>query len=177
MGIGQWEILATPLQMATVAMTVGNLGWRPYPHLVRGIEDRTTGQTQLLPYLARQQVFSADILAELFPMMQHVVQEGSGARIGRNPVNYYSLKDHVAGKTGTAEQEDQSGRLYNVVWFISFAPVEDPQLAIAVVIERGNIISGEAVEVARGIWEKAVLLYPELFLSQPTPFVQESPAE
>jgi cell division protein FtsI/penicillin-binding protein 2 len=54
----------------------------------------------------------------------------------------------------------------NVVWFISFAPVEDPQIAIAVVIEKGKkIISGEAVEVARGIWEKAVLFYPELFLT------------
>jgi cell division protein FtsI/penicillin-binding protein 2 len=48
-------------------------------------------------------------------------------------IPYYSLKDHVAGKTGTPEVEDQQGK-YNVVWFISFAPVENPQIAIAVVI-------------------------------------------
>jgi cell division protein FtsI/penicillin-binding protein 2 len=163
MGIGQWEILATPLQMATVAMTVGNFGLRPYPHLVRGIEDRTAGEIRYLPYPKKQQVFSAQIFAELFPMMQHVVQMGSGVRMTRSTIPYYSLKDHVAGKTGTAEVEDQSGRKDNVVWFISFAPIENPQVAIAVVIEKGQIISGEAVEVARGIWEKAVLLYPELF--------------
>jgi cell division protein FtsI/penicillin-binding protein 2 len=166
MGIGQWEILATPLQMATVAMTVGNLGQRPYPHLLKGIEDRVSGQTQFLPYPAKVQVFSADMLTELFPMMQHVVQKGSAIRMTRSTIKYYSLRDHVAGKTGTAEQEDRSGQKVNVVWFISFAPVENPQLAIAVVIERGKIISGEAVEVARGIWEKAVLLYPELFFQE-----------
>ena len=83
--------------------------------------------------------------------------------MARSKVPYYSLKDHVAGKTGTAEVEDQLRRKYNVVWFISFVPVENPQLALAIVIEKGPIISGEAVEIARGIWEKAVLLYPELF--------------
>lgn len=165
MGIGQWEILATPLQMATVAMTVGNLGLRPYPHIIKRIEDRATRKTRTFPYPKKQQVFSAHVLAELFPMMQHVVQLGSGVRMARSTAKYYSLKDHVAGKTGTAEVEDQRGRKYNVVWFISFTPVENPQLALAVVIEKGPIISGEAVEVARGIWEKAVLLYPELFLA------------
>ena len=77
------------------------------------------------------------------------------------------MKDHVAGKTGTAEIEDARGRKYNVVWFISFIPVEQPQLALAVVIEKGPIISGEAVDVARGIWEKAVLLFPKLFAALP----------
>lgn len=163
MGIGQWEILATPLQMATIAMTVGNLGQRPYPHLIRGIHDPVTTDVRWLPYPQRKRVFEPGVMAELIPMMQHVVQRGSGVRMARSTIPYYSLKDHVAGKTGTAEVEDQRGRKTNVVWFISFAPAERPQLAIAVVIEKGSIISGEAVEVARGIWEKAVLLYPELF--------------
>ena len=166
MGIGQWEILATPLQMATVAMTVGNLGVLPYPHIVAGIEDLTDQTVRRFPYPQKQEVLSSNVLAELVPMMQHVVQRGSGVRMTRSRIPYYSLKDHVAGKTGTAEVEDQYGRKYNVVWFISFAPVENPQMAIAVVIEKGPIISGEAVEVARSIWEKATLFYPESF---PTP--------
>ncbi len=163
MGIGQWEILATPLQMATVAMTIGNRGLRPYPHIVAGIEDRTSQTIRRFPYPQEKQVFARQVLTELFPMMQHVVQRGSAVRMTRSTIPYYSLKDHVAGKTGTAEVEDQRGRKSNVVWFVSFVPVENPQLALAVVIEKGPIISGEAVEVARGIWEKAVLLYPELF--------------
>jgi peptidoglycan glycosyltransferase len=163
MGIGQWEILATPLQMATVAMTVGNLGLRPYPHLVKGIENRTDGVIRYLPYPKKEQVFPAQLFTELFPMMQHVVQMGSGVRMARSNIPYYSLKDHVAGKTGTAEVEDPDGKKYNVVWFLSFVPVENPQMAIAVVIEKGPIGSGEAVEIARGIWEKAVLLYPDIF--------------
>ncbi len=166
MGIGQWEILATPLQMATVAMTVGNQGLRPYPHLVQGIQDRANQEIRFFSYPEPKRVFSADTLIELFPMMQHVVQQGSAIRITRSTIPYYSLKDHVAGKTGTAEVEQIVNglrRKYNVVWFISFAPVENPKLALAVMIEKGPIISGEAVEIARGIWEKAVLLYPELF--------------
>lgn len=167
MGIGQWDILATPLQMATVAMTVGNLGLRPYPHILAGIVDGRTGQTRLFPYPRKEDVFSEDVMLELFPMMQHVVQTGSAARMAHSSVPYYSMKDHVAGKTGTAEIEDARGRKYNVVWFISFIPVEQPQLALAVVIEKGPIISGEAVDVARGIWEKAVLLFPKLFVALP----------
>lgn len=163
MGIGQWEILATPLQMATVAMTVGNHGLRPYPHLVKAIQNRADGTIRTLPYPQKEQVFPAELFNELVPMMQHVVQMGSAVRMTQSRIPYYSLKDHVAGKTGTAEVEDQRGRKSNVVWFISFAPVENPQIAIAVVIEKGPIISGEAVEVARGIWEKAVLLFPESF--------------
>ncbi len=164
MGIGQWEILATPLQMAMVAMTVGNRGLRPYPHIVTGLEDLAGQTMKTFPYPKKQPVLSGQMLTELFPMMQHVVQKGSGVRMARSTIPYYSLKDHVAGKTGTAEVEDpKSRRKLNVVWFISFAPVEHPQLAIAVTIEKGPIISGEAVEVARSIWEKAVLLYPELF--------------
>ena len=164
MGIGQWEILATPLQMATVAMTVGNQGLRPYPHIVAGIESVVDDNSaKMFPYPAKVRSFEPAVMNELFPMMQHVVQRGSAIRLTRSTAKYYSLKDHVAGKTGTAEVEDQNRRKLNVIWFISFAPVENPQMAIAVVIERGKIISGEAVEVARGIWEKAVLLYPEWF--------------
>ncbi len=175
MGIGQWEILATPLQMATVAMTVGNLGMRPYPHLLAGIEDLKGGKTRWFPLPPKTEVFSKSVMAEMFPMMQHVVQQGSATRITRSTIPYYTLKDHVAGKTGTAEVEDQGGKKYNVIWFISFAPVENPQVALAIVIEKGPVISGEAVDVARGIWEKAILLFPELFAASPTVVPQTPP--
>ena len=99
------------------------------------------------------------------------MQRGSAIRLTRSTAKYYPLKDQVAGKTGTAEVEDQNRRKLNVVWFISFAPVENPQMAVVVTIERGKIISGEAVEVARGIWENAVLLYPQWF---PSPSAQEA---
>ena len=163
MGIGQWEIQATPLQMATVAMTVGNAGLRPYPHLVKAIENRADGKIRKLIYPPKEQAFPAQLFTELTPMMQHVVQAGTARRIAASTIPYYALKDHVAGKTGTAEVENPNGSKSNVIWFLSFAPVEKPQLALVIVIERGPVISGEAVEVARGIWEKAVLLYPEMF--------------
>lgn len=171
-GIGQWEVLATPLQMATVAMTVGNLGMRPFPHLLAGIEDLKSQKIRWFPLPPKTEVFSKEVMAELFPMMHHVVLQGSATRITRSTIQYYPLKEQVAGKTGTAEVEDQSGKKYNVIWFISFAPIENPQLALAIVIEKGPVISGETVDVARGIWEKAILLFPELF---PTPKAPEPP--
>ncbi|GAK51047.1 peptidoglycan glycosyltransferase [Candidatus Moduliflexus flocculans] len=174
-GIGQWEVQATPLQMATVAMTVGNLGMRPFPHLLAGIEDLKEQKIRWFPLPPKTEVFSKDVMAELFPMMHHVVLQGSATRITRSTIQYYPLKEQVAGKTGTAEVEDQSGKKYNVIWFISFAPIENPQLALAIVIERGPVISGETVDVARGIWEKAILLFPELFPTPNAPAPQAPP--
>ena len=174
-GIGQWEVLATPLQMATVAMTVGNFGMRPFPHLLAGIEDLKERNIRWFPLPPKTEVFSKEVMAEMFPMMHHVVLQGSATRITRSTIQYYPLKEQVAGKTGTAEVEDQSGKKYNVIWFISFAPIENPQLALAIVIERGPVISGETVDVARGIWEKAILLFPELFPTPKAPETQTPP--
>lgn len=164
MGIGQWEIQATPLEMALVAMTIGNSGLRPYPHLIKGIQDGETGQIKYFRYPDKKRVLSVEAAEALKPMMQKVVQDGTAIRISMSKIPYYSLKYHVFGKTGTAEVQGENGKKSNIAWFLSVAPIENPKIALALVIEKGAIISREPVMVARDIWEKLVLLYHDQFL-------------
>jgi peptidoglycan glycosyltransferase len=132
--IGQFDVRATPLQMAMVAATIGNRGVLMNPFLVREVRapdlsvlDRTRPD-ELGEAMSPQ---TADTLAE---MMVTVVEEGTGSNARIDGVR-------VGGKTGTAQQGDDR-RPH--AWFVSLAPVNDPKVAVAVVLEDG----GGAAEVS-----------------------------
>jgi peptidoglycan glycosyltransferase len=137
-GFGQGRVTATPLQMAMVSAGIANEGVVMNPRMV----DRVIG-----PDLSVQQVFEnseygraldEDLAEELAAMMVANVSSGvaSGARIDGV---------QVAGKTGTAENGSDPYSL----WFTGFAPADDPQVAVAVVVEdgggRGQSGSGGAI--------------------------------
>lgn len=121
--IGQDLLLVTPLQMATVAQTIGNGGVRMEPRLVEKIVD-PDGRTvdEPLPKEATR-VMSADSARKVETMMKSVVREGSGTAAALSGVE-------VAGKTGTAEINIAQG--INDLWFIGFTN----DVAVAVIIER-----------------------------------------
>jgi penicillin-binding protein A len=121
MAIGQDKLLVTPLQMATVAQTIGNGGLRMEPRLVEKVLD-PDGRTidEPLPEEA-ERVMSEDSTAKLTEMMKNVVREGTGTAAALEGVE-------VAGKTGTAELGDGSDDL----WFIGFTD----KVAVAAVVER-----------------------------------------
>ena len=124
--IGQERLLATPLQMAEVAATVANSGVRMRPWLVRKVV-APGGKTVLTnDPQAETRVMSRQTAAELTSMMRDVVEEGTGQSANIGGLN-------VAGKTGTAETGVAG---LNNAWFIAFAPVEHPRIAVAAVIER-----------------------------------------
>jgi penicillin-binding protein A len=121
--IGQALLLVTPLQMATVAQTIGNDGIRMEPRLVSKVLDpdgRTTDEP--LPKRA-ERVMSKSSADKLETMMKSVVREGSGTAAALQGVE-------VAGKTGTAEIN--IAQRINDLWFIGFAG----DVAVAVIIER-----------------------------------------
>ena len=128
LAFGQERMLATPLQMALVAATIADRGREPVPYLVTkvtapgrgGIISRTTPATLGHP-------ISPKTAAELNQMMRLVVQGGTAASVGFPP----SLD--VAGKTGTAELN--LGNIYDS-WFTAFAPASNPQVAVAVIVEK-----------------------------------------
>jgi peptidoglycan glycosyltransferase len=123
MAIGQDKLLVTPLQMASVAQTIGNGGVRMEPRLVQKVVDpdgRTTDTP--LPTEAERVISSASADA-LTAMMKNVVREGTGTAAALEGVE-------LAGKTGTAEIDPAAG--INDLWFIGFTP----DVAVAVVIER-----------------------------------------
>jgi peptidoglycan glycosyltransferase len=123
MAIGQDKLLVTPLQMATVAQTIGNGGVRMEPRLVQKVVD-PDGRTVDTPLPKEaQRVMSKASADELTQMMKNVVKEGTGTAAALQGVE-------LAGKTGTAEIDPAAG--INDLWFIGFTP----DVAVAVVIER-----------------------------------------
>jgi peptidoglycan glycosyltransferase len=135
MAIGQDKLLVTPLQMATVAQTIGNGGVRMKPRLVQRVVD-PDGRTLSKPLPKRaQRVMSPATAAKLTAMMKQVVKEGTGTAAALQGVE-------VAGKTGTAELNNNG---LNDLWFIAFTPTE----AVAVVV--ANVQGGQGGTVAAPI--------------------------
>jgi peptidoglycan glycosyltransferase len=128
--IGQERLRVTPLQMAEVAAAVANDGELMEPRLWSKVIDPDGRETKLDP--ARQsRVMSEDTASTLNEMMQDVVSEGTGTAAALSGID-------AAGKTGTAELSEG----VNDAWFIGFAPADDPQIAIAVVVERTSGFGG-----------------------------------
>ena len=117
--IGQAQVLATPVQMASVAGTIARGGKRMDVRVT--LDEKPSGE----------RVVSRRTAQQVTALMEDVVVggTGSGARIAGV---------RVAGKTGTAEV-DVDGKRKNHAWFIAFAPVEAPRVAVAVVAELGGI--------------------------------------
>jgi peptidoglycan glycosyltransferase len=131
-GIGERDVRATPLHMAMVAAAVANDGISVTPFAVRRIFDadgNTVSETEVTEV---GRAMSSDTATTLTQMMERVVTEGTGRQAAVPGVR-------VAGKTGTATG---SGGFSNP-WFIGFAPVDDPTIALAVFIE-GSEVSGES---------------------------------
>lgn len=124
MGIGQDKLSVTPLQMAMVAAAVANGGTLMRPHLVDRVLDRDGRTVSHVASQVASRVVSRDAAGKLGAMMAKVVGEGTGTAAALTGVS-------VAGKTGTA----QVGRGRNQVWFIAFAPVTNPRVAISVTLE------------------------------------------
>ena len=126
LAFGQERMLATPLQMAMVASTIANGGVVPRPYVVQRIvgHDGSTVSRTHPQTLGR--AIKPKTAKELTQMMVSVVQAGTGTAAQIPGIE-------VAGKTGTAETS-QSG-VYNA-WFVSFAPADKPQVAVAVVVEK-----------------------------------------
>jgi len=146
--IGQYDVRATVLQMAMVAAGVANQGVVMYPYLVASeqapdLSVLATTQPEVL-----SEAVSPAVAGELSDMMVAVVTDGTGANAAIPGVA-------VAGKTGTA----QDGNRPPHVWFMAFAPAEDPKVAVAVLVENGGRLgdaaTGGAVAapIARAVME------------------------
>jgi peptidoglycan glycosyltransferase len=149
--IGQeCHLYVTPLQMAEVAATVANGGVRMKPRFVDRIVAKDGRVTKTFRPSPAATVMSQGAAAQLGQMMQHVVEEGTGTAARLQGVS-------VAGKTGTAEIP---GTTDNQVWFIGYAPVDKPKMAVAVTIERtqgegGTVAAPIAKQVLEALLGKA----------------------
>ncbi|MDX6699016.1 MAG: penicillin-binding protein [Solirubrobacteraceae bacterium] len=144
LAIGQDKLQVTPLQMAMVAATVANDGVLERPHLTDKVVDPDGRVREDVGRSTFARVMKTQTAAKLREMMSNVVREGTGTAAALSGIQ-------VAGKTGTAERGDGT----NQVWFIGLAPVENPQIAIAVTVERSDGQGGTvAAPIAKQVLEK-----------------------
>ncbi|HUG47748.1 MAG TPA: penicillin-binding transpeptidase domain-containing protein [Candidatus Limnocylindria bacterium] len=143
---GQGQVLVTPLQMALVAATVANEGLLMRPKLVDSMRSASGQETRLGPESWRQ-VLSPSQARVISDAMQLAVEGEFGRQLaGRARVPGVP----TAGKSGTAQlAEDQDPHS----WFIGFAPADNPQIAIAVIVERGGAGAQQAVPMAGELME------------------------
>ncbi len=152
LAFGQERLQVTPLQMAMVAAAIGNGGVVMQPYVVDKIVKPGGGTLQTTKPKSLGRAIKPETASELNTMMQAVVTGGTGTAAQIPGVA-------VAGKTGTAETGNGS---INTVWFVCFAPANDPRYAIAVVVE--NQLHKTGGQVAAPI-AKALM---EALLKQPT---------
>lgn len=141
--IGQGGMLATPLQILNSVNAIASKGKLYKPYLYQGIRKDDTVELNIK---------SNNILQEI-PVSQEnydIVKEGMKKTITDG--TGYQLKDlpfSTAGKTGTA----QTGRIKNNSWFVSYGPVEKPQLSIIVLVEEGDESFKTTIPITKKVYE------------------------
>ena len=125
--IGQERLLTTPMQMAEVAAAVANDGTLMRPTFLQEAKDPDGRTVEELDPEEQSEVISSETANQLTEMMTHVTEVGTAGGLTVQGASF-------AGKTGTAEIDVEAG--INRPWFIGFAPAEDPQIAVAVMLER-----------------------------------------
>jgi len=141
------EIRSAPIQMAEVAATVANGGRLMRPQLTDRVVRKDGRVKERVEPDLQSVVMKPETAKELTEMMSRVVEEGTGTAGALAGIR-------VAGKTGTAEVG--AAREFTQPWFIAFAPVETPRMAVAVTVERqppGSQGGTVAAPIAKSVLE------------------------
>ena len=143
--IGQGDVIITPLQLAAAIAAVANGGTLWQPKLVSKITDADNNTIkEFQPEAIRKNLIDNDKLQIVREGLRNAVTEGS----------VYFLKDlpfKVAGKTGTAQV--QSNFKKTNAWFTGFGPYDDPEIAMAIIIEGAGEGSTAAVPIAKEVFQ------------------------
>ncbi len=145
LSIGQGDILVTPIQVANYMAAIANGGTLFKPHLVKEIKDQETGEKTLIqPEIIRKDFIDPKYLDLVKQGLRAAVTQGSARRLSSFPVE-------IAGKTGTAQV---GGSKKPHAWFSGFAPYENPEIAVTVLVENGGEGSEIAVPAALEIFKE-----------------------
>lgn len=159
-GIGQGYMLATPLQMASATAALAKHGIRKQPHLLRALRDNQSGETLTIQVAEQKPVTikSKRQWGVVIAGMKEVVHglTGTARSIG------YDLTYKMAGKTGTAQvfgiaqdaeydEENLAKKLRDHALFTAFAPIKNPKIAVAVIVENGGSGGRVAAPIAKQV--------------------------
>ena len=146
-GIGQGEVLATPIQLANYASAIANKGYYITPHFVKGIDE----ENAKIKLAKIRTAINSNYFNSVIDGMHKVIEEGSGRIAKIKGLN-------VCGKTGTVENyttiKGKKTQLTDHSIFIAFAPKENPKIAIATFIENGYWGSRWAAPISSLMIEK-----------------------
>ena len=161
--IGQGYMLATPLQLASAAAALATRGQRYRPHMVAAIEDPLTGERRMIrpERLPDVEISNEFYWENVIGAMHDVMQgpRGTARAVG------FGAPYEMAGKSGTAQvvsiaQDEEyddaelEERLRDHALFISFAPLDEPRIAVALIVENGESGSGVAAPIAKAIMDE-----------------------
>ncbi|EJP6472119.1 penicillin-binding protein 2 [Clostridium botulinum] len=149
-GIGQSSILVTPMEMALIGATVANDGVMMKPYLVKEVLSSKGELIRTIPPESNGEIVSKNNARILKDFMKGVVEEGSGRNASIEGIQ-------VAGKTGTADHSDSiSGKAAAHSWFVGFAPYDNPQVAVAIIVENGGQGGIAAASIASQVMSTAL---------------------
>ncbi|MGO3219002.1 MAG: penicillin-binding protein 2 [Psychrobacter celer] len=159
--IGQGYFLATPLQVANATAMTASKGQHITPHLLKSSDGAADVKIISKPDGKIDYNGKPSDWLRMHDAMESVIKNGTGRRI-------YTSKYRIAGKTGTAQVKsiaqgkryDKSAldkRHWDHAWFSGFAPVNDPQIALAVLVENGGGGSTVAAPIGRALFDYWVL--------------------
>jgi len=144
LAIGQGDILVTPLQVANMTAVVANGGALYRPHLVKEIVDPAQGERfEIRPEIIRKDFINKSHMDLIRQGLRAAVVSGSARRLA-------DLPRELAGKTGTAEV---GGEKLPHAWFTGFAPYDEPEIVLTILIENGGGGEKVAVPAAKEIFE------------------------
>ena len=138
-GIGQGELLCTPLQMAAYTATIANGGTYYQPHIVKSIMNNISGKTDIIHWDSKKipiNPYYFDVVKD--GMWSAVNSGGTGSGVAISGLN-------VCGKTGTA----QNNKGADHSWFVCFAPKNNPKIAMCVFVENAGFGAAVAAPIAR----------------------------
>jgi penicillin-binding protein 2 len=165
MGIGQGYFLATPLQLASATATLASRGLHAAPRVVRAVQGPRTAGVKELTTLQASQIRRVDgkNWEDVIEDMRQVVVSPRGTARSIATEAY-----GIAGKTGTAQvftvkqdeeyDEDKiAKKMRDHALFVAFAPVEEPRIAVAVIVENGGHGGSVAAPIARRVMDRYLL--------------------
>jgi len=178
LGIGQGYMLTTPLQLASFTALLANRGRPVTPHFLTAVQNPQNGDYKQVDYpqLPKPEGYTDAAYAEVIEGMRNVVHgsRGTARRIGKG------LPYEIAGKSGTSQvrsipqgqkydKENTPKKYRDNALFIAFAPLENPRIAVAVVVENGGGGSSVAAPIAKRIIDFYLVDRLGLYPREPKP--------
>jgi penicillin-binding protein 2 len=165
-GIGQGSLLATPLQLAVATATLSNRGQFKQPRVVFAMDDARTNEMAIVPPALQ------NTITLKHPAYWSAVIRGMKAVVHKQKGTAFHVGQHSSyrfgGKTGTAQvisikqaeiydAEKLAKKYHDHAWFVAFAPLKNPRIAVSVIVENGGSGSQIAAPIAKDIMDYYLL--------------------